>query len=109
MAPYWLGSMIFRMAGATYFSITNSSAILEMTGVREIGRKCLFTSVTGFSLGIGVMSACFQLGGSFCSLKEVWRISQTGLASISANVLKNQLGIPSGPHAFRGFNFLRRL
>ena len=97
--------MILKMAGATYFSITNSSAILEMAGVKEIGRKCLFTSVTGF----GIMSACFQLGGNFCWSKEVLRISQTGLASISANVLKNQLGIPSGPHAFRGFNFLRRL
>lgn len=76
MAPYWLESMVFRTAGDTYFTITNSSAILEIAGVREIGRKCLFTSVTGFSLGIGVMSACFQIGGNFCSSKEVLRIMQ---------------------------------
>ena len=36
MAAYWLGAIIFKMACATYFSITNSSAILEMAGVKEI-------------------------------------------------------------------------
>ena len=50
------------------FSTTKSSASLGKAGVSEIGLKCLVMLETGFSLGIGVMSACFHARGSFCSL-----------------------------------------
>ena len=89
--------------------ITNSSATLEIDGVKEIGRKCLLTSVAGFTYGTGMMSACFHIDGNLCSSKEELIILQTGFASISAYVLHNQFGIPSGPLAFRGLILLSRL
>ena len=59
MAPNWFGSIISRTAGPTWFCTINSSATLEITGVKEIhvGLICLVMMVTGFSLGKGVTSA----------------------------------------------------
>ena len=56
MPPYWFGSMTLRTAGPTWADTTNSSANLEMAGVREIGRRCFKASSTGFCLGNGRVS-----------------------------------------------------
>jgi hypothetical protein len=47
MAPNWLGSMISRTAGATYNFTTNSSATLEIAGVREMGQKVVIDIFDG--------------------------------------------------------------
>ena len=100
---------MFNIAGAMYFVITNSSVTLRTDGVKEIGRKCLLTSVAGFTFGNGMMSACFHIDSNLCSSKEELIILQTGFASITAYVLHNQFAIPSGPLAFRGLIPLSRL
>ena len=41
-----------------------SSAILEMIGVSDIGRKCLLISLIGRCLGTGITFASFQAEGS---------------------------------------------
>ena len=81
---------------------TNSSATFERAGVRDIGRKCLQISVTGFDFMIGTISAVFHEVGSCCSLKLLLRIEQTGWARISAYSFKTQFETPSGPEAFLG-------
>ena len=53
--------------------------------------------------GIGTTSANFQEAGHLCSAKMLFKMEATGRVMISAYSLKNQLGIPSGPAAFRGF------
>ena len=63
---------------------------------------------TGFSLGIGVMSACFHAWGSFCSLYEA--LSRCMIESVRTLVyfLRIQLPMSSGPGAIdvlRFFNF----
>ena len=45
MAPYWL-SLIFLSIKCS--STTNSSATFDRTGVNEMGRRCLLTSLIGF-------------------------------------------------------------
>ena len=62
MPPNWSGSITFKTAGATCLATTNSSATLEMVGVREIGLKCLLITLTGFCFVRGTMSASFQDG-----------------------------------------------
>ena len=51
---------------------------------------------TGFSLGIGVMSACFHAWGSFCSLYEA--LSRCMIESVRTLVyfLRIQLPMSSG-------------
>ena len=71
-----------------------------------MGRKCLLMTSTGFCLGMGTTSASFQDGGSWCSAKLQLRMEVTGWAIKSAYSLNTQLGIPSGPAALQGFNFL---
>ena len=71
------------------FSTTKSSASLDKAGVSEIGLNCLLWLETGFSLGIGVMSACFHARGSFCSLYDAL----------------SWLPMPSGPGALDGLRF----
>ena len=56
-----------------YLETTNSSATLERAGVRDIGRKCLQISITGFDFMIGSISAVFHGVGSCCSLKLLLR------------------------------------
>ena len=75
----------------------------------EIGRKCSLASVAGFTFGTGIMSACFHIDSNLCSSKEELIILQIGFTSITAYVLHNQFGIPSGPLAFRGLILLSRL
>ena len=63
---------------------------------------------TGFSLGIGVMSACFHAWDSFCSLYEA--LSRCMIESVRTLVyfLRIQLPMSSGPGAIdvlRFFNF----
>ena len=85
---------------------TKSSANLEIIGVREMGRKCLLMTSTGFCLGMGTTSASFQDGGSCYSAELQLRMKVTGWAIKSAYSLNTHLGIPSGPAALQGFNFL---
>ena len=61
--PNWLGSAFFNIAGFRKRSTTYSSPTLERIGVREIGLRSLFTSLTGFCLGIATTSASFHEGG----------------------------------------------
>ena len=70
IAPNWLSPIFLRIDGRKCSASTNSSATLERTGVNEIGRRCLFTSLIGFSFGIGTVSADFQEGGKRLSEKE---------------------------------------
>ena len=48
-------------AGFTKPSTTNSSATLEIHGVRDIGLNSFLMSTTGLFLGRGVTSAIFQM------------------------------------------------
>ena len=48
------------MAGLRCSLITNSSATLDMMGVKAIGRRCLFTLSTGVVLGMGTTLDVFQ-------------------------------------------------
>ena len=41
-----------------------TAAILEIMGVSEIGRKCLFTSLIGCYFGTGTISASFHTEGN---------------------------------------------
>ena len=101
MAPYWLSPIFLSIAGFKCSSTTNSSATFDRTGVNEMGRRCLLTSLLiGFYLGIGTMSADFQDGGSRHSAKDEFRISVIVGASRSAFSFSSQLGTPSGPDAF---------
>ena len=59
-APNWSGSITSRTAGTTNKVTTKSSATLEIEGVREMGLRCLFKSVTGFCFGSGITFASFQ-------------------------------------------------
>ena len=100
--PNCRGSICLSTAGLTKRSTTISSANLERIDVREIGRRCLFTSRTGVCFGIGVTSACFHDCGSRASEKEQLRMSVTTGAKISAFSFNNQAGILSGPEALVG-------
>ena len=100
--PNCRGSICLSTAGLTKRSTTISSANLERIDVREIGRRCLFTSRTGVCFGIGVTSACFHDCGSRASEKEQLRMSGTTGAKISAFSFNNQAGILSGPEALVG-------
>ena len=80
--------------------MTDSSATFDKTGVNEMGRRCLFTSLIGFCLEIGTMSTDFQDGGRRRSAKDEFRISVIVGASRSALSFSSQLGTPSGPDAF---------
>ena len=63
---------------------------------------------TGFSLGIGVMSACFHAWGSFCSLYEALSRCVIGSVRTLVYFLRIQLPMSSGPGAIdvlRFFNF----
>ena len=55
-------------AGLTYLFTRNSSAILEMHEVREIGLRSFFGCWTIFVFGRGITSAFFQRVGRRCSL-----------------------------------------
>ena len=94
IAPYWLGSMIFRIAGAMSLETIHSSPTLEMQDVKEIGHKCLFISIIGFYFGSGVTSAYFHDDDNLCSLYELLKTEKTGFLRIQ---FKIQLEIPSGP------------
>ena len=60
MAPNCFFLILAKIAGFTCSSTTNSSAIFDIIGVSEIGRRSLFMSFGGFFFGIGTMSAvCF--------------------------------------------------
>ena len=78
--PNWFGSITVSTAGAMWWWTTKSSASLERAGTREIGRRCLLTSVTGFCLGIGTTSAIFQEAGHLCSAKLQFKMDVTGWA-----------------------------
>ena len=60
MAPNWLGSMTFRIAGPMNINTTKSSATLESDGASDMGLICFDTFVMGFCLGNGMTSANFQ-------------------------------------------------
>ena len=100
MAPYCLSPIFLSIAGFKCSSTTNSSATFDLTDVNEMGCRCLFTSLIGFCLGIGTMSADFQDGGRRHSAKEEFRISVIVGASRSAFSFSSQLGTPSEPYAF---------
>ena len=100
--PNCRGSICLSTAGFTKRSTTISSANLNRIDVREIGRRCLFTSRTGVFIGIGVISACFHDCSSRASEKEQLRVSVTTGAKISAFSFNNQACILSGAEAFVG-------
>ena len=54
-------------AGFTKPSMKNSSATLEIHGVRDIGVNSFLMSTTGLFLGRGVTSAIFQMVRRRCS------------------------------------------
>ena len=100
MAPYWLSPIFLSIADFKFSLTTNSSATFDRTGVNEMGRRCLLTSLIGFCFGINTMSADFRGGGSRHSAKDEFRISVIVGASRSAFSFSSQLGTPSGPDAF---------
>ena len=97
--PYWFWPIFARTAGLIYPSTTNSSPTLERIGVKEMGLRCLFTSLTGEVFGRCVMSAFFHEVGRRRSKKEEFKMSATGAANKSAFSFNTQEGIPSGPDA----------
>ena len=109
--PYWFGSIICNIAGPTYLSTTKSSATLEIEGVKEIGRRCLIASSTGFCFGRGTTPASFQGVGSLCSLKLAFNMDVIGCTRISAYSLKSQLPMSSGPAAlyYAGLDWLESI
>ena len=75
-----------------------------------MGRKFLFTSITGFCFGIGTISASFHDGRRRDSLNEAFKMSNTGRVRRSAFSFRSQPRMPSGPVDFDGFrpgNFLK--
>ena len=100
MDPNWLSPIFFNIAGGTCSSTTNSSAILDKSGVNDIGRRSLSTSFTGFCFGIGTSSIVFQDGNRRSSLKEQFRMSLTGSVRRLAFSFISHAGMPSGPEAF---------
>ena len=98
----WLPSIFARTAGLTNISTTYSSASLDRSGVRDMGRKCLLMSKIGLFFGIGIMFASFHTEEKRPSLYEVFKISWTGFVSRSAFSLSSHPGIPSGPWALVG-------
>ena len=52
IAPNWSGTITFKTAGQIWYFITKSSAILDMEGVKDIGRNWFLMSLTGFFLGL---------------------------------------------------------
>ena len=97
MSPIFL-----RIDGRRYSATTNSSDTLKRTGVNEMGRRCLFSSLIGFCFGIGTVSADFQEGGKLLLAKEQLIIAVTISERRSAFSFSNHAGIPSGPDAFLG-------
>ena len=77
--------------------------------MRDIGRRCFLTLVTGFCLEIGTTSAIFQEDGHLISAKFLFRTAIIERDSISAYSFKNQLGIPSGSFASEDLAYLRRV
>ena len=80
--------------------LLDNELLLDRTGVNEMERRYLLTSLIGFCLGIGTMFADFQDGDSRHSAKDKFRISVIVGASRSAFSFSSQLGTPSGPDAF---------
>ena len=79
----------------------------RLSGESEIGLKCFLMLETGFSWGIGVMSACFHARGSFCSLYKVLSRCMISVRTL-VYFLRIQLPMSSGPGAIdvlRFFNF----
>ena len=66
---------------------------------------CLVMSTICLTLGIGITWAIFHASGSLFSAMLQFVIEETWYARISAHSFGSQLGISSGPAAFRGFNF----
>ena len=62
-APNCWGSSFSMTAGLIYSLATKSSANFDKIGVRDIGRRCFHISWINFSLGIGIISASFQVAG----------------------------------------------
>ena len=54
----------------------------------------------GLTLGIGIISADFQIVGTYPSAMEELKIEQTGSARMEEKSLSIQEGMPSGPGAF---------
>lgn len=84
IAPNWSESINSKTAGPTCLLTTKSSTNSDRAGVRDIGRICLVTVVTGFSFIRGVTSASFQHLGSLCSENDAFRMPQTGEVKKSA-------------------------
>lgn len=81
---------------------------LERIGVKEMGLKCLLTSVTGDVLGRGVLLADFQEFGTWRLRRELFKMLVTSPASIFVLSFNTHEGMPSGPDAlleFRVDNF----
>ena len=68
-------------------------------------RRCLVMSTICLTLGIGLTWAIFHARGGLFSAMLQFVIEETWYARISAYSFGSQLGISSGPAAFRGFNF----
>ena len=97
--PYWFESITDKIACLRSFSIINSSATLEITGVREMGLRSLLISLTGLVLGMVITLALFQLVGTVSSLNEQLRIDEIGVARIAANLFRTHELASSGPEA----------
>ena len=77
----------------------------RLSGESEIGLKCFLMLETGFSWGIGVMSACFHALGSFCSLYKALSRCVIGSVRTLVYFLRIQLPMSSGPGALDVLRF----
>ena len=98
-------SIIDLITGFSSFSMINSSAAFEITGVKEIGLRprSLLMSSTGLDFGIGITLAFFQSAGTISPWNDKFRIEEIGWARIKVYSLSSHglisLGI-TGLHMY---------
>ena len=78
---------------------TNDSNNLLRVGVKDIGLRSECNDFGGLTFGAGIVSACFQIGGTNPSRTDALKIAHSGPQMNGAMSLKIQFGIPSGPGA----------
>jgi hypothetical protein len=68
--PKWLDENLSKWPAGRTLLQRSPLQLLTVLGVREIGRRSLLTSLTGFFFGTGTMPALFHDGGRQPSWKE---------------------------------------
>ncbi len=77
--PNCFGSILCLTSSIIHWT-TKSSRILDREAVSEIGRSSS-SQDTGSALGIGVISASFQISGNSLVVRDVLKIKHTGSAN----------------------------